>query len=468
MDDFDHDRVKRDTVDMEFISDISDRLSAFTSSVKWDQGQAAFPPIPRAKDHVFEIDNGSNASATLRSSNSSQNNRGKLLAPGNFAFSFALPPPNSSVVGSTFADGSAVPMDVCLPDSDTKTGEDNVPTFFSSVTEQHNSRISGPIADKGLFHVPAPEQEQSSITAKSIPDQSTPVNYANLFQIPPASAPHVASAATVGQSTDTPASIEYDTSSQQVVTRPLFQLPLPSGPKDQGIVLPSADSPAAIKHVETQQVVASSLFQLPPPSAPDPPVILPCNVENPEIQKYDESKSARPLFHVPLPSAPRNPLITQPDTNSPATTYAKSQQDSVQHVFDGPACFAPSNAIAAEPNADTIATVQDTNVLPSRSSLTPSPILRGAAQPKPTHPPGRNLSGPEFIDLLTELSSNFSTPAGILRGHANSLRRSHDETTKRLVENLKNRDILTHLVTHLEGVITVRRSKIFQENFTRK
>jgi hypothetical protein len=64
MDDFDHDRVKRDTVDMEFISDISDRLSAFTSSVKWDQGQAAFPPIPRAKDHVFEIDNGSNASAT--------------------------------------------------------------------------------------------------------------------------------------------------------------------------------------------------------------------------------------------------------------------------------------------------------------------------------------------------------------------------------------------------------------------
>jgi hypothetical protein len=115
-----------------------------------------------------------------------------------------------------------------------------------------------------------------------------------------------------------------------VVTRPLFQLPLPSGPKDQGIVLPSADSPAAIKHVETQQVVASSLFQLPPPSAPDPPVILPCNVENPEIQKYDESKSARPLFHVPLPSAPRNPLITQPDTNSPATTYAKSQQDSVQ------------------------------------------------------------------------------------------------------------------------------------------
>ncbi|KIJ98943.1 hypothetical protein K443DRAFT_133225 [Laccaria amethystina LaAM-08-1] len=355
MDDFDHDRVKRDTVDMEFISNISDRLSAFTSSVKWDQGQAAFPPIPRAKDHVFEIDNGSNASATFRSSNSSHNSRGKLLAPGNFASSFALPPPNLSVVGSTFADGSAVPMDVCLPDSDTKTGEDN----------------------------------------------STSVNYVNLFQIPPASAPHIA-----------------------MVTWPLFQLLLPSGPKDQGIVLPSTDSPAAIKHVETQQVVASSLFQLPPPSAPDPPVILPCNVENPEIQKYDESKSARPLFHVPLPSTPRNPLITQPDTNSPATTYAKSQQDSVQCVFD--------------------------------------------AQPKPTHPPGRNLSGPEFIDLLTELSSNFSTPAGILQGHANSLRRSHDETTKRLVENLKNRDILMHLVTHLEGVITVRRSKIFQEIFTRK
>jgi hypothetical protein len=297
MNDFDHDHVKRDTVDMEFISDISDCLSAFTSSVKWDQGQAAFPPIPCAKNHIFEINNGSNASATLRSSNSSQNSSGKLLAPGNFTFSFALPPPNSSVVGSTFADGSAVPMDVCLPDSGTKT-EDNVLTFFSSVTEQYNSRISGPIADKGLFHVPAPEREQSSITAKSIPDQSTSVNYVNLFQVPLASAPHVASAATVGLSTDTPASIEYDMSSQQVVMRPLFQLPLPSGLKDQGIVLPSANSPAAIKRVETQQVVASSLFQLLPLSAPDPPVILPCNVENPEIQKYNESKSTRPLFHL--------------------------------------------------------------------------------------------------------------------------------------------------------------------------
>jgi len=485
MDEFDHDCiVERDTDgNMGFISDLSDRQRFFMAPV--NQGQAAFlliPVIPSqdkcAKDHVPKIDNvlkeGSNVSSTLRSSNSSQNSGGKLLAPSHFTFSFTLPPLNSSLVGSTAsADGSTLPMDVCIPDSATKTGVDNLLTLFSSVTEQHSSRISEPIAHKGLFHVPASEREGSSIATQSIPNKSTSTNRTNLFQLPPPSALHTRYATTVGLSTNTPAPIEYDVSSQQVVTRPLFQLPLPSGPKGPSIVLPNTDTPAAIKHAETQQVVTSSLLQLPPPSAPDHLVVMKPSIENTVIRTFGESQSARPSSHLPLPSTPQNPLITQPNTNTPAPMYVKSQQDNMQHLFDIPTHSAPCNIIAAEPNTDTIATVQDTNVgkeeeenlPPSPPSLTPSLIFRGAPL---RYPPGVDPSSPEFIDLLTESLSNLSTPAGILRGHANSLRRSHDETTKRLVENIKNRAVLTNLVTQLESIITLHWRRIFQEHFPRK
>ena len=407
MTDFDHDRVIEAKDDkMEFGSHLSDRLSVFTASVKWDdQGQAAFPPIPviqdkGVKDQIIEIKkDGSNASSTLCLSNPSQNGGGTLLAPGDFPFSFVPPPLNSSVVGSTAsADGSTLPMDVCLSVSDTKT----------PVTKQHPSPTSGPIAYNGLFHVPAPEREQSSIAAESISDKSTSINHANLFQVPPPSAPH-----------------------KRVVTRPSFQIPLPSGPDDPGVLPPNADTPAAVKLPETQGVIVSSLFQLPPPSAPD----------------------HRPLFQLP-PSAP------------------KSQQDGAQRLFNVPTASTLCNAVAAELNADNMAMVQDTNVgkeenLPPSPFRIPSPKLRAEAQPKLRYPPGLDPSTGEFTELLTELASNLSTPAGILRGHANSLRRSHHETSQRMAENLKTRAVLTNLVTHLQAVITLRRRSIFQEHFPR-
>ena len=406
---------------MEFGSHLSDRLSVFTASVKWDdQGQATFPPIPviptqdkGIKDQIIEIKkDGSNASSTLCLSNPSQNGGGTLLAPGDFPFSFVPPPLNSSVVGSTAsADGSTLPMDVCLSVSDTKT----------PVTKQHPSPTSGPITYNGLFHVPAPEREQSSIAAESISDKSTSINHANLFQVPPPSAPH-----------------------KRVVTRPSFQILLPSGPDDPGVLPPNTDTPAAVKLPETQGVIVSSLFQLPPPSAPD---------HRPSFQLPASAPDHRPLFQLP-PSAP------------------KSQQDGAQRLFNVPTASTLCNAVAAELNADNMAMVQDTNVgkeenLPPSPFRIPSPKLRAEAQPKLRYPPGLDPSTGEFTELLTELASNLSTPAGILRGHANSLRRSHHETSQRMAENLKTRAVLTNLVTHLQAVITVCWRSIFQEHFPR-
>ena len=151
--------------------------------------QAAFlliPVIPTqdkcVKDQTIEIEkDGSNTSSTLHLSNPSQNGGGTLLAPVNFPFSFALPPLNSSIMGSTAStDGSTLPVDVCLSVFDTKT----------PVTKQHPSPTLGPIVYKGLFRVPAPEQEQPSITTESISDKSTSINHMNLFQVPPPSALH--------------------------------------------------------------------------------------------------------------------------------------------------------------------------------------------------------------------------------------------------------------------------------------
>ena len=406
---------------MEFGSHLSNRLSIFMASVKWDdQGQAAFLPIPviptqdkGVKDQIIEIKkDGSNASSTLCLSNPSQNGGGTLLAPGDFPFSFVPPPLNSSVVGSTAsADGSTLPMDVCLSVSDTKT----------PVTKQHPSPTSGPIAYNGLFHVPAPEREQSSIAAESISDKSTSINHVNLFQVPPPSAPH-----------------------KRVVTRPSFQIPLPSGPDDPGVLPPNADTPAAVKLPETQGVIVSSLFQLPPPSAPD---------HRPLFQLPPSTPEHRPLFQLP-PSAP------------------KSQQDGAQRLFNVPTASTLCNAVAAELNADNMAMVQDTNVgkeenLPPSPFRIPSPKLRAEAQPKLRYPPGLDPSTGEFTEVLTELASNLATLAGILRGHANSLRRSHHETSQRMAENLKTRAVLTNLVTHLQAVITLRRRSIFQEHFPR-
>ena len=448
MTDFDHDRVIEAKDDkMEFGSHLSDRLSVFTASVKWDdQGQAAFPPIPviptqdkGIKDQIIEIKkDGSNASSTLCLSNPSQNGGGTLLAPGDFPFSFVPPPLNSSVVGSTAsADGSTLPMDVCLSVSDTKT----------PVTKQHPSPTSGPIAYNGLFRVPAPEREQPSIAAESISDKSTSINHANLFQVPPPSAPH-----------------------KRVVTRPSFQIPLPSGPDDPGVLPPNADTPAAVKLPETQGVIVSSLFQLLPPSAPDhrPLFQLPPSApeHRPLFQLPPSAPDHRPSFQLPASTPDHRPLFQLPPS------APKSQQDGAQRLFNVPTASTLCNAVAAELNADNMAMVQDTNVgkeenLPPSPFRIPSPKLRAEAQPKLRYPPGLDPSTGEFTELLTELASNLSTPAGILRGHANSLRRSHHETSQRMAENLKTRAVLTNLVTHLQAVIILRRRSIFQEHFPR-
>ena len=60
---------------------------------------------------------------------------------------------------------------------------------------------------------------------------------------------------------------------------------------------------------------------------------------------------------------------------------------------------------------------------------------------------------PEFVSLLNEFIPNVSTPAGILQGHANSLRQSHDEMMHRLVVNLQARCALSNLATQLQTLI---------------
>ena len=160
--------------------------------------------------------------------------------------------------------------------------------------------------------------------------------------------------------------------------RPSFQIPLPSGPDDPGVLPSNADTPAAVKLPETQGIIASPLFQLPPPSAPD----------------------HQPLFQLP-PSTP------------------KSQQDGMQCLFNVPTVSTLCNVVAAELNTNNMAMVQDTNIgkeenLPPSPFQIPSPNLRMEAQPKLRYLLGLDPSISEFMELLTELASNLSTPAGIL------------------------------------------------------
>ncbi|EDR13455.1 uncharacterized protein LACBIDRAFT_308393 [Laccaria bicolor S238N-H82] len=397
MHEIDHDRVVEATY-MEFSSHLTQCLDGLTASVKWDdQGQSAFLPIPaipmqdkHAMDQILEINNvhneGSNLSSSLPSSNSLNNGGGKLLPPRNFAFSFALPPSNSSVGHSTAgADGSALPMDVCLLVSDTKM----------SVTNE----------------------------------------YTNLFQVPPPSGPH-----------------------KQVVTPPLFQLPLPSGP---GIVPPNTDTPAAVKLSDTQGIFASSLFQLPPPSdnshiVPDKPPAAKLSdtqgvvtsslfqlpppsddsrivADTPPAAKLSDTQGvvASSLFELPPPSAPQQ----QPLFHLPLPSAPKSQQESAKRLFNVTTGSTPSH---------------------------------GIAQPEIRWPPGLSPSSPVFLELLTELLLNFSSPAGMFRGHGNSLRRNHEETTHRMVENLNNRVVLANLVARLQLIIALCRRAVFREHFPSK
>ena len=187
------------------------------------------------------------------------------------------------------------------------------------------------------------------------------------------------------------------------------------------------------------------------------------------INLYSNSPSApdhRPSFQLPASAPDHRPLFQLPPS------APKSQQDGAQRLFNVPTASTLCNAVAAELNADNMAMVQDTNVgkeenLPPSPFRIPSPKLHAEAQLKLRYPPGLDPSTGEFTELLTELASNLSTPAGILRGHANSLRRSHHETSQRMAENLKTRAVLTNLVTHLQAVITLRRRSIFQEHFPR-
>lgn len=153
------------------------------------------------------------------------------------------------------------------------------------------------------------------------------------------------------------------------------------------------------------------------------------------------------LFRLPPPSHPQNAATAKCSAETSASgEYA--------HLFQLEPLSTSRDSVTAESSPPSS---------PSSTSASPSQIEKNIPSPK-----WIDTSSPEFASLLNEFVPNVSTPAGILRGHANSLRQSHDETTHRLVVNLQARHALSNLATQLQTLILLHRRGTFHQRFPAK